>query len=135
VPGPLPETEEGRLERFREEIAKWNRGERVVPTDLLSPDFELHSRMVGMQRGPEAIVTWQREIDEQFERWEIRVREGHNTPSGGFLVLGDFTFRGRGSGVETESPTAWLLELSGGLIRRMQVFLDHDEARSAAGLK
>jgi ketosteroid isomerase-like protein len=50
------------------------------------------------------------------------------------LVLGTFHGRGRGSGVEVERESAWLLTVRNGLIAQIRAFASWDEAVEATKL-
>jgi ketosteroid isomerase-like protein len=50
------------------------------------------------------------------------------------LMIGRLVARGRESGVEIESPIAWLSTLRAGRIVRSRGYLDPREALDAAGL-
>jgi ketosteroid isomerase-like protein len=50
------------------------------------------------------------------------------------LVLGDLHMRGRESGIELDQPMGWLLTFRDGRLLRYEVYLDHLDARRAAGL-
>jgi ketosteroid isomerase-like protein len=50
------------------------------------------------------------------------------------VALGHFRGRGKGSGVETETPFAYVAEFRGGKAIRVRAFLDPKEALETAGL-
>ena len=50
------------------------------------------------------------------------------------LVLGKTEGSGLSSRVPAETESAWVLTVSAGRVIREEIFLDHDEAREAAGL-
>ncbi len=49
------------------------------------------------------------------------------------IAVGKIRIRGRGSGVETESPTAVVVEFRDGLMYRFKDYGDADAARAAVG--
>ena len=80
----------------------------------------------GFERGRrtyEAAFDEARTTPEEFRDLDDRV-----------LMLGRVVGRGRGSGVEVESPTAFLTTLCDGRIVHVKGFLDWDQALEAAGL-
>jgi ketosteroid isomerase-like protein len=50
------------------------------------------------------------------------------------VALGHMHLRGRGSGVELDQETGWLVEVHDGKMTRFQAFLSHEEARAAGGI-
>jgi hypothetical protein len=51
------------------------------------------------------------------------------------VVVGRIHYRGRGSGVETESPAGWLLEFRAGKLRYWRAFREPEQALKAVGLQ
>lgn len=116
----------------------WNLGEREVVEETLAPEFEIHTPLSSTQgrpyRGVEGVRQWMQDIDEQFEDWYSRPEEWIEADGGRVLVLGELHMRGRESGVELDQPMGWLLSFRDGRLLRYDVFLDHEEARRAAGV-
>ena len=50
------------------------------------------------------------------------------------MAIGRIKGKGRGSGLELDSPAAWLFEFRGRQVRYMRGYLDLAEALEAAGL-
>jgi ketosteroid isomerase-like protein len=50
------------------------------------------------------------------------------------LVLGRMHLRGRGSGLDLDQETGWLVEVRDRKMTRFQSFLSHEEALSASGI-
>lgn len=116
-------------------IDSWNRGERQGDYPFLHPDFEVHSTLADADfRGPQGLLEWYREIEEQFDRWAIEVDEGAEASGNRCLMSGTIHFRGRESGIEMDSPMYWVFEFEDGLVRRLLNIRDLDAAREAAGL-
>jgi ketosteroid isomerase-like protein len=65
----------------------------------------------------------------------LRVDSIRETGPDEVLVLGVMSVRGRGSGLELDQETGWLLRLRAGRALRLQAFLSHAEALAAAGVE
>jgi ketosteroid isomerase-like protein len=78
--------------------------------------------------------TWFREIDQQFDEWQVQVAQIRDVDRDRLLVLGKIHLRGRESRVEFDQPMAWLIGFRDGRILRMEMFPDHSNALEAAGL-
>ena len=117
---------------------RWNGGDRAVREDEIDPEVELHTRLAAVAgkpyRGHAGVDAWARDIDEQFERWEVRAEEMIETGDGRVLVLGEVDLQGRGSDVAFKQPFAWVFAFRGGRMSRMEVFQSHADGRKAAGL-
>src|SRR5262245_25026426 len=104
----------------------------------LHPDVEWHAAfpMLGgdaVYRGHEVVREslsefWEALADTEFEFPEIR--DVGNRVVG----LGHFRGRGKGSGVEAETPFAYLVEYRGGKAVQVRAYLDPAAALEAAGL-
>jgi ketosteroid isomerase-like protein len=104
----------------------------------LDPEFELHSAIVGgaegkVYRGHEGARKWLADSDEGFEELRIELTEFRDLGDR-VLAFGRIRARGRGSGVELDSPTGWLLTVRNGQLAKAQGFLSRDDALEAAGL-
>jgi ketosteroid isomerase-like protein len=122
-------------ERVREAFEQWNTGEREAFLENVDPDVEIC--VVSLQvtgeapyRGYEGYRQWIDAMEESFEVWELHPQtfeEHHDS----VLVLGAMRLRGRGSGVELEQETGWIVDVRDGRMRRLRSFLSHDEAAAA----
>jgi ketosteroid isomerase-like protein len=71
--------------------------------------------------------------EESFDVFDPSVTEWHT--SGDHVVgIGTIRIRGKGSGIETEVPTASVMTIRDGLIVRWRDYVDRDKALEAAGL-
>jgi hypothetical protein len=50
------------------------------------------------------------------------------------VLVGRIHYRGRGSGVETESAVGWVLKFSHGRVARFRAFREPEQALEAVGL-
>ncbi len=114
-------------------IDSWNRGERSGEGEV-DPDLVIESRFrPEPYSGLDGLEQWTREIDEQFEEWQITVQDWRS--SGNRVVaLGQIHMRGRAGGVEFDQPAAAVVEVRERKLFRLRLFGDHGEALEAAGL-
>jgi ketosteroid isomerase-like protein len=114
---------------------------RGDPSDLLAlfdPDIEWHpltgALLEGVSyRGHEGIRQW---LEDVAEYWESMTADAERFVDSGETVvaLGRIQGRGRASGVEIETPAAWVWQIRNGRATYMQVYFDHSEGLEAAGL-
>jgi ketosteroid isomerase-like protein len=124
-----------RVQWFRDALVRWNEGERETDWDRLHPDFELESVMLGgTARGEEGIRRWWREIDQQFDAWEMQVTGETDLGGDRFLITGTLRMRGRESGLAMDQEIAWLLRFEGDRLLHLKPFTDLQTAREEAGL-
>jgi len=88
----------------------------------------------GVVTGEEGVRRWWREIDQQFDAWQMQVTGEEDLGDGRFLVTGTLRMRGRESGLEMDMDIAWLVRFEGDLLRYMKPFTDPQTAREEAGL-
>jgi hypothetical protein len=113
----------------------WNGGERRNDYEYLHPEFTVRSNLYQRDfHGPEGLLAWYREIEEQFDRWTVHVDDGAEIAGNRCLMTGRINFRGRESGIELDTPIYWVFEFEDGLVRRLLNTRDIDAARGAAGL-
>ena len=87
---------------------------------------ELHPQVEGARQGI-------RELEEAFS--ELRAEPLEFRDVGERVVaIGHLHGRGKESGVETESPIAWLVDFEDGKVVRIREYADPAEALEAAGL-
>jgi hypothetical protein len=79
---------------------------------------------------PAAVVEF---IDEEIE-FELAYDDVRDLGDGKVLALGTIRIRGRGSGVETDVPTAVIATIRDGRMTHFRDYGDHDAALAAAGL-
>ncbi len=105
--------------------------------ELLDPDVVWYGTRGGIDaervvRGPDAYLAYMREVLGTFERYEFNVEEAFRFEGGVLVYLWERS-EGRG-GVELESRTAMALGIRGGLVHRVQGYVDRNEARRESGL-
>jgi uncharacterized protein len=104
----------------------------------VDPEVVLHSAIVGgaegnVYRGHEGFRRWFADSFESFE--ELRNEWSEFRDLGDrVLALGNVKARGRGSGMELDSPMGWLFTVRLGRVVEAQGFLSQSVALEAAGL-
>jgi ketosteroid isomerase-like protein len=71
---------------------------------------------------------------DDWEDYHPISEEFRDLGDGRVLVLGRFHARGRASGVEVESPAAWVSEVRGGKIFRVRIYADEPSALASLGV-
>jgi ketosteroid isomerase-like protein len=72
-------------------------------------------------------------MEESFEVWQVHP-EVFREHGDAVVALGHMELRGRGSGVELDQQTGWVVEIHDGKMTRFHAFLSHEEALSAGGI-
>ena len=85
-------------------------------------------------RGREGIERYFDEVQGTWEELRIFADDVRDLGDG-VLVLGRTTARGRASGVNVNAPIAIAFDFRGPKVSRCRAFLNHADARSAAGLE
>ena len=131
---PLPD----QLADIRRRFEAWNGRDFETWIDGFATDCEWYPSTVGAVEGEstaihghEKLRAYTRQAEEVWELFHVEIddalRRGNLR-----LVLGRVRARGRGSGVETETPMYWLVELNEhDRIVWGKSFLDLDEALTA----
>jgi len=123
--------------RVRHGFERWSSGDHEFDPELISPDFEIHSGFGefggGVHTGEERVAKWLADMQEAFDEWRLEVDELDEFEPGRVLAVGTVHMRGRGSGVTVDQPCAWILDHAGGLLTRIEPFINRvDEARAIA---
>jgi ketosteroid isomerase-like protein len=107
--------------------------------ELTDPEVEWHSffaqlREGGVYRGHDGIRQY---INDLGDTWDLLQPEVLDTLAVGDLVLmvGRLYYRGKGSGVESESLVGYLLKVRGGRALSMRAFREPEEAIETLGLQ
>ena len=109
--------------------------ERLIA--LADPDVEWHSFFAlgegGVYRGHDGTRRYMRDLD---EAWEIGRADVDDALGLGDVVVlvGRIHYRGKGSGVESESPAGWMLKFRQGKVLRFRAFREPEQALEALGL-
>jgi ketosteroid isomerase-like protein len=87
-------------------------------------------------RGPAGVRRWVDDVKRHWAAYEIRWNEGRDLGDGRVLGFGVWDCLGRRGGVQLSfDQAAWLIELRGRKMIRLQTFADRSEALEAAGLR
>jgi ketosteroid isomerase-like protein len=123
------------VEFARSVFSRWNAGERSFPDEEIHPDVVLVSRILGKAvRGRAGVRRYLREIDEQFDEWEMAIEDWRHAGDC-VAALGHVRLHGRRSGVAFDQPVGILFEIRDGQLLRFETFLDEPaDALKAAGL-
>ena len=124
------------VEFARSVFDRWNAGERDFPDEEIHPDVVIVSRILGTPvSGRAGVRRYLQEIDEQFDRWEMRIDDWRD--SGDLVVaLGHIRLHGRLSGVAFDQPVGILFEIRDAQLLRFQTFVEEPaKALEAAGLE
>jgi ketosteroid isomerase-like protein len=125
-------------ELVRDAFARWNSREHESLLAQIDADVEIvvaSTQITGGKpyRGHEGYWQWIATMEESFDVWEI-FPEVFEERGDAVLVLGHMHVRGRGSGVELDQETGWIVDVHDGKMTRFQAFLSHEEARAAGGI-
>ena|SRR5271166_4947238 len=119
-------------------IEAYNRGEVDAFADLTTADFEWLTAGFGIIEGVplygrEGIEKYFRDLRDFWEDLSIIANEFRDLGDR-VLVLGRVEGRGKGSGVEVDSPLGLIGEFRSGKMSQGRTYLDQGEALRAAGL-
>jgi len=110
-------------------------GDLVAGFEDFVPDFELDmSRAIGIDRGVYSLDQMRRLTEELIEAWET-IQVGAEYIDAGEHVVMPFMNRLRGrDGIEVQARGTWLCTIRDGLIVRICLYQEVQEAVEAAGL-
>jgi ketosteroid isomerase-like protein len=123
------------VEIARRSYEAWHRGDVDAASEDFAPDFELDtSRAIGIDRGTYSLNQMRRLMEEFLETFDT-VQLGAEYIDAGEHVVMPFTnrFRGR-DGIEVQARGTWLCTIRDGLIVRICLYQEVQEALEAAGL-
>jgi len=122
------------VEIARRAYEAWHRGDVDAAYEDFAPDLELDlSRAVGTDRGVYSLNQMRRLAEEFWEAWET-VQVGAEYIDAGDHVVISFTNRLRGrDGIEVQARGTWLGTIRDGLIVRICLYQEVQEALEAAG--
>ena len=121
---------------LRRAIEPWARFDEDAALEFLSEDIEfyaLRSATEGAFHGHEGVRAFFADNRESFEVFEPEY-DFRDLGDGRLLAIGSIRIRGRGSGVETDVPSAILVALRDGKIAHFRDYGNPDAALEAAGL-
>ena len=131
---------EENVEAFKRSFEAGNRHDFEAMLEELDPAVEWHPA-VGVGLTGEATVLWGREEVRTWFQGHVRSFRRSSFEASEFRDLGDELLafgrvhaHGTGSGVEIDSPLAWLVRFKNGKAIWVRSYLDPKEALEAAGL-
>jgi ketosteroid isomerase-like protein len=130
---------EENLDVVRRSFDAWNRTDWEQLQAIYAPDVIVVAPREwpepGDARGWEE---WRLQIERLKESWEIEwleVEEIRALPDGRVLARVVWVASGKASGIRTDIPITSVSAIKGGRIKRVEFFLDFNEALEAAGLR
>jgi ketosteroid isomerase-like protein len=128
------------VEAFKRALEAGNRGDVETLLQELDPAVEwhsaLHALLGGEQtvfRGHDGVREMLRDLNEAFDEIQIEMSEIRDLGDG-LVAIGRTRTRGKASGVETETPLAFVTEVRNGKTISIQAYLDPRQALEAVGL-
>jgi ketosteroid isomerase-like protein len=125
------------VEAVRRAVDAFNVRDRERVYELLDPEVEFHSALIEKKtyRGHAGLAQYRADLDAVFETWNTEDDQIRDAGGDRVLHLYRIVGRGRGSGVPVETEIAILWRLRDGKLVEGHVYLDQDEALTAAGLE
>jgi ketosteroid isomerase-like protein len=126
------------LELVRDAFDRWNRRQHESLLEDIDPEVVINvasAQISGGEpfHGHDGYREWTATMEESFEVWQIHP-EVFREHGDRVVVLGHMHLRGRGSGVELDQQTGWVVDLRNGKMTRFQAFFSHEEALAAGGI-
>jgi ketosteroid isomerase-like protein len=124
-------------ELFLRGADRFTHGDEAAIVEIVDEGIEfepLRAATEGTFTGHEGIRAFLRDTRENFERFELDYSDVRDLGGERVIALGTIHIRGRGSGVETDVPTAVIASFRDGRMTRFKDYGDHDAALAAAGL-
>jgi ketosteroid isomerase-like protein len=128
------------VDTARRSIDAWNRGDVDAFVETFHPEGEFISEIAGRVEGADEAAYrrhagLRRFWDEWHSVWDLTIEVSELRDVGdAVLTLGRMRARGKTSGVELESPVAYVGEFQGGLCRKLRAYLDQAQALKAVEL-
>jgi ketosteroid isomerase-like protein len=127
------------VELVHEVVDAVNRRDISCLIELTDPEVEWHTflaelREEGAYRGHDGIRQWLSDVDAVWEFLRVSVDD---TLAVGALVLvvGRLRYRGKGSGVELDSPTGWVAKIRRKRLVYARLFREPENAIESLGLE
>jgi ketosteroid isomerase-like protein len=131
-------TTPGHIEAFLRGVDAINRLDVAAVLELVDEEtvFEpLRSATEGAFIGPEGMRRFFADTAETFDRFKASYPDIRDLGDGRLLAIGTLRMRGRGSGVESDVPSAAVVEFRDGVMSQFKDYGDAPLAFQAAGLE
>jgi ketosteroid isomerase-like protein len=129
------------VEAMRKALDAWNRGDADGWLESAHPEVEWSSAIARGVEGGETLYRGHAGMrdfwDEWRSVWDLTIEVAEIRDLGDtVLTIGRIRTHGKGSGVDLDSPVAYVAELDGdGLLVKLRAYLDPSEALAAVGLR
>jgi len=126
------------LELAHDAMTALSRGDLVSLIAVADPEVEWHSVFAelgegGVYHGHDGTRQFLRDLSEAWEVIRSDIDDGLAVGDVAVLV-GRIHYRGKGSGIETETATGWMLKFREGKVIRFRAFREPAQALEAVGL-
>lgn len=128
---------ESNVQRFLENVAAFNRGDVeawLATYDVDASFAPISAPIAGVYRGHAGIRRWLADNRESFETFSVDYTDIRDLRDDRLLVIGTIHLRARGSGIDTDLPTAAIATWRDGLLIDWRDYGDRKQALEAAGL-
>jgi ketosteroid isomerase-like protein len=125
------------VERFRRNVEAFNRGDVEAWIETYHPDSSfapISTPIAGAYRGHDGLRRWFADNRESFETFSVAFTDIRDLGNNRLLVIGTIHLRARGSGIETDVPTAAIATWREGLLIDWKDYGDPKKALEAVGL-
>jgi ketosteroid isomerase-like protein len=125
------------VELFWEWVNAFNSSDEEWILDHVASDLEfvpLRAQTEGSFHGRQGLRRFLKDTEESFDLFQIQVTEVRDFGDGRVLGTGTIRIRGKGSGIETDVPTAAVVTFRDGLLTHFKDYGDRQTALDAAGL-
>ena len=126
------------VKRFRRNVEAFNRGDVEAWLETYHPEASfapISSPVAGVYRGHAGLRRWFADNRETFQSFVVAFTDIRDLGDDRLLVIGTIHLRARGSGIETDIPTAAVATWREGLPIDWTDYGDQDQALEAAGLR
>jgi ketosteroid isomerase-like protein len=114
----------------------FKRGDPGWVLDRVAEDFEFFPQRAateGAFHGRDGMRRFIADSEQSFDVFAASITEWHDSGDD-VVAIGTLRIKGKGSGIETEVPTAQVMTIRDGLIVRWQDYVEREKALEAAGL-
>jgi ketosteroid isomerase-like protein len=126
------------IERVHQVVDAVNNRDITSLVELTDPDVEWHTflaelREEGPYRGHDGLRQWLSDVDDAWEFLQVGI-DDTIAVGGVVLMVGRLRYRGKGSGVELESPTGWVARFRQEKVTYIRLFREPEVVLGSIGL-